>query len=199
MRAKLWRCLALTASLTLFAGCGEDPLGNDDDGGGTKDKAEDHSSDGTGVSGGTKKDSTTGEKASSPAGAVTGKINEKPWTYVSGGATTYAYSGKTNVTVQLFATEVEDPCTYDVKRSWLNAGYVKFSKTSGPDTADNYASGTAYYYDEKADVDDSSYAGSDDIEVEITSQTPSAVTGTVNMVGDVHSQVAGSFSVKVCD
>lgn len=195
MASRLYRILSLAFLLALAPACGEDPLGNDDDG--DEDHADTgtgNSDDGTGISG-TPKD--TGVTPTD--GAATGQINGKNWTFVTGSASSRTYDGKTTLSVRLLGTEAIDPCPYDEKRSWVDAGYVKFEKRTDPLENTVRLSGALYYYDEKADLEDSEYFYDDEIALEITENTATRVSGKVRIVANVNNSATGTFSVPVCE
>lgn len=195
MKKQLFRLTSLVLFVATLAACGEDPLGYDDDEDATQ-PVTGSSEDGTGVKG-------TPQSSGVPAGAgaVSGKINGKEWAYVSGSARTSTYSsGRSTLNVRLVASEGgEESCPYDEpKRSWVNAGYVRIAKNSGPAADDNYPSAGLHFFDEKTDEDEADYAYDDEIALEITEQTATRVSGSVKItVGNSHA-VSGTFSVPFC-
>lgn len=196
MNQLLFRVTSLVFAFVALNGCGEDPLGYDDDEDANQSATE-NSGDATGIQG-TPQDSTG---VSAGAGAVTGKINGKDWTYVSGSARSSTYSGKTTLYIRLIAaTGGEASCpSDDVKRAWVEGGYLKVNKHTGSATNDNYVSADMYFYDAKTDEDDSEYAYDDEVALEITEQTATKVAGSLKITAGNSNAVSGTFSVPFCD
>lgn len=177
------RGLVLPFAMIALVACGEDPLGNDDDG--DSNDASDNS------------ENVVGEpSAPTPVEGndMTGEIAGKPWTLVTGFARIYKIEGKKRIRVKLLGVEENDPCGYEEPRAWFDGGFLEVSYEEG---AEVEYDARFSYYDSDRDTDETDYLYGGKITAKF-SEVGENVEGTLAVYGDPGFKVSGTFSVEEC-